>query len=66
MPHDMRKYKRVTVDFLIDEHDQLEKHLKRIEKTKMGKNEFIRAAVKFAILAGITEVVPAPRPSPHF
>lgn len=63
MPHDMKKYKRVTVDFLIEEHDQLEAHLRRIEKSKLGKNEFIRSAVKFAILANLQEVVPAPRPS---
>ncbi len=64
MPHDTKgKYRRVTVDFLQDEHDDLERYLEKIQKRKLGKNEFIRAAVKFAILAGITEVVPAPRPA---
>lgn len=64
MPHDTRqKYRRVTVDFLTDEHKELEAHLEKIGKKKLGKNEFIRAAVKFAILAGLTDIAPAPRPA---
>lgn len=64
MPHDPKKYRRVTVDFLHADHDELEKHLEKIGKKKLGKNEFICNAVKFAILANLQDVVPAPRPAP--
>lgn len=63
MPHDARKYRRVTVDFSVPEHKELREYLRKIGKEKLGQNDFIRSAVKFAILAGLTDIDPAPRPA---
>lgn len=58
---DKKKFKRVTVDFYMEEYGDLRRHLEQIGKAKLGQNDFIRSAVKFAIAARLTEMVPAPR-----